>query len=222
MTDLVIYFLLSAIPVVLAITLHEVAHGYSARLLGDPTAYQMGRITLNPLKHIDPMGTILLPAMLIASNAMLGSSLPIFGWAKPVPVNFGRLRNPKADMLWVAAAGPAANLLQAFVWTLVFAIAIRLELGGAALDWLRIACSAGVMTNLALMLLNLVPIPPLDGGRIAVSLLPYSLAVPFSRIEPYGFVLLFALLWLKVLDDPLKYGLQFFVNLLGSIINTFI
>ncbi len=222
MTDLLIYFLLSAVPVVLAITLHEVAHGYTARLLGDPTAHQMGRITLNPIKHVDPMGTILLPGLLIASNAMLGTSLPIFGWAKPVPVNFGRLRNPKADMFWVAAAGPAANLVQALVWTLIAAIAMRLNLGPNVMDWLGLACSAGVMTNLALMLINLVPIPPLDGGRIAVSLLPYSLAAPLARVEPFGFVVLFALLWMNVLDKPLYAAMRFIATLLGRITTTFI
>ncbi|MDP5240161.1 site-2 protease family protein [Uliginosibacterium sp. 31-16] len=187
-----------AIPVVLAITLHEAAHGYVARLFGDPTAHLMGRITLNPLKHIDPLGTLLIPGGIVLMNAMTGASFPPFGWAKPVPVDFGRLRKPKADMLWVAAAGPASNLLQAIVWAGLIGFLIRVQ---ASLDsfWFDLA-KRGMQVNVMLMLLNLIPIPPLDGGRIAVSLLPMRQALVWSRIEPYGFFILIGLLYVHVLD----------------------
>ena len=179
---------LAAVPVVLAITLHEAAHGYVARRFGDSTAWMLGRVTLNPLKHIDPVGTVLVPLGILL---LTGGSF-LFGWAKPVPVNFGNLRHPKRDMLWVAAAGPGVNFLMALVWALVYGLA-----GGdaasasAALKYMSLT---GVFINLSLMVLNLLPILPLDGGRIAVSLLPHSLAVPFSRTEPFGFFIVIALL----------------------------
>src|SRR5579872_2101871 len=158
-----------AVPVVLAITLHEAAHGYVARHFGDHTAESQGRITLNPLAHIDPVGTILLPGILLLA-AKLGGPGFVFGWAKPVPVNFGNLRHPKRDMLWVAAAGPAANFAMALAW----AILLRVTDEGAAWssEGLHLMADAGVTINVLLMVLNLLPIPPLDGGRIAVSLLP--------------------------------------------------
>lgn len=184
-----------ALPVIFAITVHEAAHGYAARYFGDFTADQAGRITLNPLKHIDPFGTLLLPALSI----MLGGVL--FGWAKPVPVNFGRLKHPKKDMLWVAAAGPAANLVMAIFWILVLKIVpavpafMTLPLG--------LMAKAGITINIILMVLNLLPLPPLDGGRIAVSLLPNDLAKQFAKVEPYGFFILIALLFTGLLGTIL-------------------
>ncbi len=183
-----------ALPVLLAITLHEAAHGYVARHFGDPTADLAGRITLNPLRHIDPVGTVLVPAGILALSTLFGGGGILFGWAKPVPVNFGRLRNPKADMLWVAAAGPATNLVMAIGWAILFRIAISGEPGAYTLPMMKMA-DAGMQINAVLMVLNLLPIPPLDGGRIAVSLLPHRLAWSFARLEPYGFPILLVLLF---------------------------
>ena len=181
-----------AVPVVFAITLHEAAHGYVARIFGDQTAYMLGRVTLNPLRHIDPIGTIAVPGVLLAVSLLTKAPLFIFGWAKPVPVNFGNLRHPKRDMFWVAGAGPFANFAMALAWALLLKEAIP---GGAmASEGLSVMAGAGVEVNLMLMALNLLPIPPLDGGRIAVSLLPHSLATPYSRIEPYGFFVVIILL----------------------------
>ncbi|PPC81297.1 MAG: site-2 protease family protein [Methylotenera sp.] len=184
-----------ALPVIFAITVHEAAHGYVAKYFGDMTAFNAGRITLNPIKHIDPLGTILLPALTI----MLGGVL--FGWAKPVPVDFGRLRHPKKDMLWVAAAGPASNFVMALFWVFV------LKYAGFAPEAftypLALMAKAGVTINVILMVLNLLPLPPLDGGRIAVSLLPYRFARPFANLEPYGFVILIVLLFTGILGGIL-------------------
>jgi len=188
-----------AVPVVLAITLHEAAHGYVARMFGDQTAYMLGRVTLNPLRHIDPIGTIAVPGFLIAVSLLTKAPLFIFGWAKPVPVNFGNLRHPKRDMFWVAGAGPFANFAMAFGWALLLKAAVP---GGAmASDGVSVMAGAGVEVNLMLMALNLLPILPLDGGRIAVSLLPHSLAVPYSRMEPYGFFLVIILLATGILNQ---------------------
>ena len=187
-----------AVPVVFAITLHEAAHGYVARSFGDRTAESQGRITLNPLAHIDPVGTILVPGVLILA-AKLGGPTFVFGWAKPVPVNFGNLRNPKRDMLWVAAAGPGANLAMAVFWALVLkALAMT---GGPVSTYGFLMAKAGISVNLVLMALNLLPIPPLDGGRIAVSLLPLPAARAWSRIEPFGLFLIIGLLAFGLLDD---------------------
>jgi Zn-dependent protease len=181
-----------AVPVVFAITLHEAAHGYVAKLFGDQTAWMLGRVTANPIKHIDPVGTILVPGMLIAVAAMTHTPAFVFGWAKPVPVNFGNLRNPKRDMFWVAGAGPMANFLMALGWGLLLKTAIP----GAMLasNGLLEMAGAGIQINLMLMALNLLPILPLDGGRIAVSLLPHTLAVSYARLEPYGFMVVILLL----------------------------
>jgi len=178
---------LAAIPMILAITLHEAAHGYVARQFGDSTAWMLGRVTLNPLKHIDLLGTVIVPAlMLLAGTGFL------FGWAKPVPVNFANLRHPKRDMLWVAAAGPAMNFAMAVGWAVVFGFAS--PSGPIASAGMQFMSLVGVLINISLMVLNLLPIPPLDGGRIAVSLLPHSIAAPFARIEPFGFIILLVLL----------------------------
>jgi Zn-dependent protease len=177
---------LAAIPIILAITVHEAAHGYVARMFGDGTAWMLGRVTLNPLKHIDPIGTVLVPF----ATLWLGGFL--FGWAKPVPVNFGNLRHPKRDMLWVAAAGPGSNFVMALGW----AFALGLASAGGALPsaGLQYMSFVGVVINVSLMVLNLLPILPLDGGRIALSLLPRSLAIPYSNTERYGFMLVIVLL----------------------------
>ena len=182
---------LAAVPIILAITVHEAAHGYVARMFGDSTAWMLGRVTLNPLKHIDPVGTVLVPL----ATLLLGGIL--FGWARPVPVNFNNLRHPKRDMFWVAAAGPASNFIMALGWAIVFGLATgRGPLASAGLQYMSIV---GVGINVALMVLNLLPILPLDGGRIAVSLLPHSLAVPFARTERFGFFIVIALIATGVL-----------------------
>jgi Zn-dependent protease len=185
---------LYAIPTIFAITLHEAAHGYVAKHFGDYTAYQQGRISLNPLVHIDPIGTIVMPIVLVLVTA----GQFVFGWAKPVPVNFSNLRNPKRDMLWVAAAGPGANLCMALLWGLVFRLSLLLPTNYFSYPLHRMAIG-GVEINLVLLFLNLIPIPPLDGGRIAVSLLPNRLAYRFAMIEPYGFIIIIALLATRVL-----------------------
>ena len=189
---------LAALPVILAITLHEAAHGYVARKFGDSTAWMLGRVTLNPLKHIDPIGTVVVPLGIL----LLSGGGFLFGWAKPVPVNFGNLRHPKRDMLWVAAAGPGVNFLMALVWALVFGLAA----GGGVLasTGVKFMSLIGVGINVSLMVLNLLPILPLDGGRIAVSLLPHSLAVPFARTERFGFFIVIALLATGVLGVAMR------------------
>jgi Zn-dependent protease len=199
-----------ALPILFAITVHEAAHGYAAKYFGDLTAERMGRITLNPFKHIDPIGTILLPALSI----MLGGVL--FGWAKPVPVNFGQLRRPKQDMLWVALAGPASNFVMAIGWGLLLA---RVEFfPESAQAYLSQMSVAGIQINLVLLVLNLFPLPPLDGGRIAVSLLPMKAAIKFAQIERYGMFILIALLFTGILGILLSPVLRFFQQLLAVII----
>src|SRR5215831_16555054 len=173
-----------AVPVVFAITLHEAAHGYVARIFGDQTAYMLGRVTLNPLRQIDPIGTIAVPGFLIAVSLLTKAPLFIFGWAKPVPVNFGNLRHPKRDMLWVAGAGPLANFAMAFAWMLVLKLTVYEGVWPS--EAMARMAQIGVSVNLVLMALNLLPIPPLDGGRIAVSLLPLPAARAWSRLERYG------------------------------------
>ena len=169
-----------------------------AKYFGDLTAYSQGRVSLNPIKHIDPIGTIALPLLMLALSKLFGGGF-IFGWAKPVPVNFGNLRNPKRDMLWVAAAGPGANLVMAIFWVLMVKLSF-MEFTGAFSLPLALMGAAGVMVNAIFMVLNLLPIPPLDGGRIVVSLLPHRQAYQFSRIEPYGFFIILGLMFMKVLD----------------------
>lgn len=182
-----------ALPLIFAITLHEAAHGYVAKHYGDLTAYAQGRVTLNPLRHIDPIGTVILPLLLLAV-----SSPYLFGWAKPVPVNFGNLRHPKRDMLWVAAAGPGANLFMALLWALVFKLGLAIPESNLAEPMILMG-KAGIFVNAILLVLNLLPLPPLDGGRIAVSLLPHRIAYRFSQIEPYGFMILLILMFTGVL-----------------------
>jgi Zn-dependent protease len=188
--------LLGVVPVVLAITLHEAAHGYVARIFGDQTAWMLGRVTLNPLKHVDPVGTILLPGVLLLLKAPF-----LFGWAKPVPVNFGNLRHPKRDMLWVAAAGPGANFVMAVLWALLLKGALPGGLFASA--GLGQMARIGIEINLMLMALNLLPIPPLDGGRIAVSLLPQRAAMVWARLENYGLFIVLGLLMIPGLLNTL-------------------
>ena len=205
---------LYAIPGIFAITLHEAAHGYAARHFGDLTADQAGRITLNPIRHIDLMGTIVIPVLiLIASQGKYA-----FGWAKPVPVNFSRLRNPKRDMLWVAAAGPGANLLMAILWAFVIK-----AMQGVPLNYFTepvlLMARGGIIINAVLMVLNLFPLPPLDGGRIAVSLLPHRLAYGFARIEPYGMIILLVLMFLGVLGIVMMPIVNAFIATLAAVFN---
>ena len=183
-----------ALPVLFAITVHEAAHGYVARHFGDNTAWALGRVTLNPLKHIDPLGTIVMPLVLYLAT----SGAFLFGYAKPVPVEFGNLRNPKRDMVWVALAGPGANLLQALLWGILLYL-----LRGADITepfFIRM-CQAGVLVNVVMFVFNLFPLPPLDGGRILVGLLPYKQAVLVSRIEPWGFFVVMALVLAGVISN---------------------
>ncbi len=187
-----------ALPVIFAITLHEAAHGYVAKHYGDLTAYAQGRVSLNPMRHIDLIGTIIVPLVLFVFSKMTMGAGFLFGWAKPVPVNFGNLRRPKRDMLWVAAAGPGANLLMALLWALVIKLGLAMPESDLARPMMLMGF-AGIKINAILLILNLLPLPPLDGGRIAVSLLPHRIAYRFSQIEPYGFMILLFLLFTGVL-----------------------
>jgi Zn-dependent protease len=192
MPDFLQTLLIFAIPVVLAITLHEAAHGYAAKALGDPTAYLLGRVSLNPLRHIDLIGTIAMPIGIL----LLTQGQFLFGWAKPVPVQFGRLRNPKRDMIPVAFAGPAMNFLQAFLWGLLMLVLLSLELEQSIAFKV---CQAGILANLIIFCFNLLPLPPLDGGRVLVGLAPTALASQISRLEPFGIWIVLTLLLTGVL-----------------------
>ena len=205
-----------ALPVIFAITLHEAAHGYVARYFGDMTAAAAGRITLNPLKHIDPVGTILVPLVILLTSKLLGGGAILFGWAKPVPVNFSQLRRPKQDMLWVAAAGPGMNFAMAIFWALMIQLGHVLGSGFAS-EPLMLMGAAGVFINVILMALNLIPLPPLDGGRIAVSLLPVKQAIQFSRLEPYGLFILLGLLFTGILGIILWPLISLFIGLVALV-----
>ena len=193
-SDLVQTVLIYALPVLFAITLHEAAHGYAARYFGDNTAWMMGRVTLNPWPHIDLMGTVAMPLLLYFAT----SGAFLFGYAKPVPVRFGNLRHPKKDMVWVALAGPGINLLQALLWGVLW-----YALMGAGLNerFFLDMCKAGMLVNVVMCVFNLFPLPPLDGGRIVVGLLPWRQALMFSRIEPYGFYIVMALVLLGAIHS---------------------
>lgn len=186
-----------SLPIIFAITVHEAAHGYAAKYFGDMTAFHLKRISLNPIRHIDPMGTIVLPALLFFLQAGF-----IFGWAKPVPVNFLNLRNPKKDMLWVALAGPGANLIMAIFWTIIYSN--QLFFPNMAQSFIGVMAIAGIQINIVLMVLNLLPLPPLDGGRVAVSLLPYPWSGKLAGLERYGFFILIFLLATGILGAILS------------------
>lgn len=181
-----------AVPVVLAITLHEAAHAFAAKYFGDSTAYMLGRMTLNPAKHIDPIWTILVPIATLLLTPI------VFGAAKPVPVNFGALRHPKRDMVWVAAAGPAANLAMMVAWAVMAKLLSTIPLSGPT-EYLAYVAEAGMYVNALFMVFNLLPLLPLDGGRIVAGLLPNKLAYAYSRLEPYGMVILIALMFTPLL-----------------------
>ena len=192
-----------AIPVIFAITLHEAAHGYVAKYCGDLTAWRLGRISLNPVRHIDLTGTIIVPLAILVASKLLGGGALLFGWAKPVPVNYHALRNPKRDMLWVAAAGPGANLLMALAWAVLLKGSYVIAPNYFTVP-LGLIAEAGIAVNVILMVLNLLPILPLDGGRIAVSLLPDRMAMMYARSEPFGFPILLLLIFTNVLGAILS------------------
>jgi Zn-dependent protease len=185
--------LVYALPVLFAITLHEAAHGYAARHLGDPTAWQLGRVTLNPWAHVDLVGTLLMPVLLYLAT----SGAFLFGYAKPVPVNWGRLHRPKRDMMWVALAGPASNLVQAWAWGVVWLVLV--SMGWQERFFIEM-CQAGVLSNVVMFAFNLFPLPPLDGGRVVTGLLPWKQAMIFARVELYGFYIVMALVLFGVIN----------------------
>jgi Zn-dependent protease len=198
------------IPLVIAITFHEAAHGFVAHRLGDDTAWQLGRVSFNPLKHIDPFGTLLLPAFLLLSHSPF-----LFGYAKPVPVNFRRLKNPRIDMVWVALAGPATNIVLALAAAAGFHLLGFAPAGSA--QWIFDNLKNALVINVVLAIFNMMPIPPLDGGRVAVGLLPNALAIPLSRLEPYGMLILIGfLIILPLLGNQLGLNL----DIISSILRT--
>jgi Zn-dependent protease len=213
-TNILITVLVYAIPVIFAITLHEAAHGYVAKHFGDSTAYMLGRVTLNPVKHIDPIGTVVLPLVTVALSGFM------FGWAKPVPVNFNNLRNPRWHSVWVAAAGPGVNVLQALAWALVARLLAETvaPTGLAGGFWLAVA-EKGVIVNVVFAILNLFPLLPLDGGRILASLLPPRISYSYSRLEPYGMVILIILMvtgvFSRLLSPLVMAGVTLIYSLFG-------
>ena len=200
-----------AIPVLFAITLHEVAHGWIANKLGDSTARMLGRLTVNPLKHIDPIGTILVPLVMVLLQTGF-----VFGWAKPVPINYNNLKNPRKDMAIVAVAGPLANLAMAIFWALVFKFGMTL--GSTNLgEGIMAMGKAGILINLVLFVFNLLPIPPLDGGRVLSAVVPPAVSDVLDRIEPYGFFIVIVLLYFGVLNVILNPVIGFFMHTIGSL-----
>ncbi len=213
--------LLMLIPLVFAITIHEAAHGYMAYWLGDNTAKNLGRLSLSPIRHIDPIGTIAVPLGLFVLSTLTGSGLFLFGWAKPVPFDPRNFKNPRKDIALTAFAGPASNFIQAFIWAIVLMTVSNIESaysdGPTIAKGLLIMAQYGVLINVFLMVLNLMPIPPLDGGRIAMMLLPYNLSRQLERIEPYGVWIILGLLYLGLLPLNLISGMivKFILSILG-------
>ena len=205
-----------ALPVLFAITLHEAAHGYVARHFGDMTAYAQGRISLNPARHIDLLGTIVVPIAILAVSKLSGGAGLLFGWAKPVPVNYSALRHPRQNMLWVAAAGPGANLAMAFAWAALYKAADLLPTNDFTQPMLLMG-KAGMEVNIVLMLLNLLPILPLDGGRILASLLPSRIAWGYAKLEPWGFPILLLLLFSSALGVILAPMVNFSFRVIGTV-----
>jgi Zn-dependent protease len=205
-----------SLPVLFAITLHEAAHGYVARHFGDMTAHAQGRISLNPLRHIDPVGTLAVPILILVVSKLAGGAGYLFGWAKPVPVNYSALRRPKQNMIWVAAAGPAANLAMALAWALLLKGAEALPVNAFTLP-LRLTGIAGIEVNVVLMLLNLLPILPLDGGRIVAGLLPPRMAWQYARLEPFGFPILLLLLFSGYLGVLLRPMVSASFQMIGTV-----
>jgi Zn-dependent protease len=204
------FIAVAALPLLFAITVHEVAHGWMAKQFGDPTAHRLGRLTLNPIKHVDPIGTLLIPGLLLLMHAPF-----LFGWAKPVPVTWENLRHPKRDMAIVAAAGPGVNLLMAILWAIIARVGVALgpiSWAGIPMQYMGIY---GIEINVVLMILNLIPLPPLDGGRVAVGLLPGPWAWQLARIEPYGFFILIALLATGILGSLIGPPIELVMHLVA-------
>lgn len=215
MQETLYYILIGAVPVLLAITLHEAAHGLVADKLGDPTARKLGRITINPIKHIDPQGTIFIPLMMIVLSKMLLGSLLVFGWAKPVPVDPRHFKQPLLDMALVALAGPGSNFIMASLWALFISFSALFVSDHSILEHLVFMGEIGIFINVLLMVLNLLPLPPLDGGRIVAGVLPKQMAMVYLRIEPFGFFILLALLFSGVLGKilmPLIFKFQAIIS----------
>lgn len=215
MNDIMVGIATWGIPVLLAITLHEVAHGWAALAFGDRTAQLLGRLSLNPLKHIDPVGTIVVPIVLLVSSSLAGLPPFVFGWAKAVPVDIRNLKRPRVDMGWIALAGPASNFLQAIAWAIL--------LHGSYGDFteaVHTIAVAGISINLVLIALNVLPIPPLDGSRILAAFMPAQLAIQYDRLEPYGFFILIGLMlfnWLTPLITPTYHLVKGLVFLIAGI-----